>query len=159
MRTLTPAPTASQSVLISVITKKVSCFSNNKPGVTPELKALLNEKKRTFRCGGKEELRREQKELKYKIRAGKESYRRNMEESLQQNKVREVWKNMKKSGHFEDKRGATVPAVRGWNNKLNLVFNRFNSRPASSLSTGELCVLSCSLLTGPVDNAAAYLLH
>lgn len=37
-----------------VPTKKVQCYSNNKPWVTPELKMLLNEKKRAF-MGGAEE--------------------------------------------------------------------------------------------------------
>ena len=44
-----------------------------------EVKALLNEKKRSFRCGDREELRRVQKDLKYKIQSGKESLRRKME--------------------------------------------------------------------------------
>lgn len=49
----------------TVPTKRVRCFSNNKPWVTPELKALLNEKKRAFKSGDKEELRRVKKDLKY----------------------------------------------------------------------------------------------
>ncbi len=45
----------------TVPTKKVKCYSNNKPWVTPELKALLNEKKRAFLVGDREELKRVQK--------------------------------------------------------------------------------------------------
>lgn len=59
-----------------VPTRTVRCFSNNKPWVNPELKALLNEKKRIFRSGDKEELRSVQKELKKKIKEGRDSYRR-----------------------------------------------------------------------------------
>lgn len=44
--------------------RKIQCFLNNKPWVTPDLKALLNEKKRVFRSGDKEELRRVRRELK-----------------------------------------------------------------------------------------------
>ncbi|KAF7644468.1 hypothetical protein LDENG_00221520 [Lucifuga dentata] len=92
----------------TVPTRKVWCFSNNKPWVTPELKALLNDKKRAFRMGDKEELRRVQKELKYNIRRCKDSYRRMMEEHLQQNNAREVWRGLEKiSGH--NKGGGRAP--------------------------------------------------
>lgn len=50
------------------------CFPNNKPWVTPELKTLLTEKNRVFRSGDKEELRRVQRELRWEIRRGKDSY-------------------------------------------------------------------------------------
>lgn len=63
--------------------------------MTPELKLLLNEKKRAFRAGDKEELRRVQRDLKYKIRSGRKSIRRKMEEQLQQNKVRNQLKKTK----------------------------------------------------------------
>ena len=49
---------------------------------TPELKALLNEKKRAFRCGNREKLRRVQRDLKYKIWSRNESFRRKMEVHL-----------------------------------------------------------------------------
>ena len=55
----------------TVPTRKVLCFSNNIPWATPELKALLNEKKRVFKSGD-EEVRRVQKELKRGIKRGKE---------------------------------------------------------------------------------------
>ncbi|TWW81700.1 hypothetical protein D4764_01G0015150 [Takifugu flavidus] len=58
----------------TVPTRKVLCFSNNKPWETPDLKALLNEKKRVFKSGDKEELRRVQKELRRGITRGKDSY-------------------------------------------------------------------------------------
>ena len=74
----------------TVPTTKVRCLANNKPWVTPELKAMLNEKKRTIRSGDKEELKRVQWDLKYKIQSGKESFRRKMEAQLQQNNAREV---------------------------------------------------------------------
>lgn len=45
----------------AVPTRTVHCFSNNKPWVTPELKAQLNQKKRSFRSGDKEELRKKRR--------------------------------------------------------------------------------------------------
>lgn len=41
----------------SISAKKVRCYPNNKPWVTSELKALLNEKKRAFKSGDKTELK------------------------------------------------------------------------------------------------------
>lgn len=77
-----------------VPTKKVRCYLNNKPWVTPELKMLLNEKKRAFMSGDREEQRRVQRALKRKIREGKVSYKRRIEQKLQQNNVRDVWRSM-----------------------------------------------------------------
>ncbi|KAI3356448.1 hypothetical protein L3Q82_017659 [Scortum barcoo] len=48
----------------TVPTKRVQCFSNNKPWVTPDLRALLLEKKRAFQSGDRDELRRVQRDLK-----------------------------------------------------------------------------------------------
>lgn len=70
----------------TVPTKKVRFFSNNKPWMTPELNALKNEKKRAFRFGDKEQVRWVKRDLKFKICRGKESFKRKMEEQLQQNK-------------------------------------------------------------------------
>ncbi|TWW61427.1 hypothetical protein D4764_04G0000730 [Takifugu flavidus] len=65
--------------------------------------ALLNEKKRVFRPGDKEELRRVQKELRRGIRRGKDSYRRKLEERLKGSNAREVWRGLKTiSGHTKD---------------------------------------------------------
>ncbi|KAI3363582.1 hypothetical protein L3Q82_011589, partial [Scortum barcoo] len=51
----------------TVPTKRVRCFSNNKPWVTPDLRALLQEKRRAFQSGNRDELRRVQRDLKRKI--------------------------------------------------------------------------------------------
>nr|XP_033503004.1 uncharacterized protein LOC117269794 [Epinephelus lanceolatus] len=71
----------------TVPTRTVRCFSNTKPWITPELKALLKEKRRAFNSGNKEELKAMQKELWRNIRRGKEGYKKKMEEQLQQSDV------------------------------------------------------------------------
>ena len=76
-------------------TRTVCCFPSNKPWVTNDLKALLNKKKRAFRSGDREELRRVQHELRDMLRACNDTYRRKLEAKLQQNNVREVWTGMK----------------------------------------------------------------
>ncbi|KAI3364710.1 hypothetical protein L3Q82_011478 [Scortum barcoo] len=78
----------------TVPTKRVRCFSNNKPWVTPDLRALLQEKRRAFQSGDRDELRRVQRDLKRKIKECKASYRRKMEDHLQQNNAREVWRGL-----------------------------------------------------------------
>ena len=114
----------------TVPTKKVRCFSNSKPWVTPELKALLKEKRRVFRSGDKEELRRVQKELKKKIKEGKASYRTKMENLLQQNSAREVWRGLKTiSGHSRGHGRGPEAGDQEWANELNLFFNRFDAAP------------------------------
>ncbi|KAJ4920918.1 hypothetical protein JOQ06_000173 [Pogonophryne albipinna] len=48
-----------------VPTRTVQCFPNNKPWITPDIKALLKDKKRAFRSGNREELKTVQRELRF----------------------------------------------------------------------------------------------
>ncbi|XP_062854835.1 uncharacterized protein LOC134318029 [Trichomycterus rosablanca] len=80
---------------IAVPCKTVRCFPNNKPWITRDIKELLNKKKRAFRDGDREELKRVQGELKVRLKEAKESYRRKIEQKLQENNMREVWNGMK----------------------------------------------------------------
>ena len=71
-------------------TVTVRCFPNNKLWVTRDIKVLLNEKKRAFRDGYREQIGRVQRELKKRIQQGKDSYRRKLEHNLQQNSLKDV---------------------------------------------------------------------
>lgn len=42
------------------------------------------------------------------------------------------------AGHFEDNRGATVSADRGWDSDLNLFFNRFDNVPLITSPTPQV---------------------
>lgn len=53
----------------------VCCFPNNKAWITSDLKALLNEKRRIFRSGNKDKLRKIQCELNEGLRRCKNTYR------------------------------------------------------------------------------------
>ena len=79
----------------NVPTRVVHCYPNNKPWVTKDIKAILNSKKRAFRAGNREEVRTIQVDLRVRIRAAKETYRKKLEHSLQNNNVRRVWQGMK----------------------------------------------------------------
>ncbi|KAK0144067.1 hypothetical protein N1851_017607 [Merluccius polli] len=63
----------------------VLCYPNNKPWVTKEVKTILNDKRRAFTAGNREEVRTIQRELKVKIKEAKQKYRRKLEWKLQQN--------------------------------------------------------------------------
>ncbi|TWW54442.1 Serine protease hepsin [Takifugu flavidus] len=112
----------------TVPTRTVRSFSNSKPWITPDIKALLKEKKRAFVSGDKEELKTVQRELRRKIRQEKDNYRRKMENQLQQNNICGVWKGLKTISGFKEQKSQPV-GDRGWANDLNLFFNRFDQVP------------------------------
>ena len=111
--------------------RTVRCFSNNKPWITSDLKALLNEKKRAFRSGDREEQRRVQHRLRDMLRKCKDDYRRKLEAKLQQNSVRDVWTGMKNITGMKGKDRQTSGSL-DRANQLNQFFNRFSSPPATS---------------------------
>ena len=115
------------------LSRNVRCFLNNKPWVTPELKALLNENKRVFKSGDKDELRRVQKELKRGIWKGKDSYRRKLEKRLTGNNAREVWRGLETiSGQKNNSGRGPESGHQELANKLNLFFNRFDCSASPS---------------------------
>ncbi|KAK0139208.1 hypothetical protein N1851_024135 [Merluccius polli] len=75
--------------------KTIKSFANNKPWVTKEIKAAINNKKRAFRKGDKNKLKLAQKNLKRAIRQGKRKYKDRVESKLQQGDSRGLWKGMK----------------------------------------------------------------
>jgi len=85
----------------------------------------LKEKKRIFRSGNKEELKIVQRELRKRIREGKCSYKRKMEDQLQNNDVRRVWRTLNTISGYK----VTTPQIEvahQWLNDLNIFFNRFD---------------------------------
>jgi len=121
----------------TVPTRTVRCFSNGKPWVSPEIKALLKEKKRVFRTGNRENLRTVQRELRMKIREGKDIYRKRMEDQLQQNDISGVWKGLKAMSGFKGPNQQPV-GDQQWVNELNLFYNRFDQPSTPSLTLGPL---------------------
>ncbi|KAI3359450.1 hypothetical protein L3Q82_013758, partial [Scortum barcoo] len=118
----------------TVPARTVHCFSNNKPWITRDLKALLNKKKMAFRAGDREEQRRVQHELRDMLRTCKDNYRRKLEAKLQQNNVRDVWTGMKHITGMKGKDRQT-PGSLDRANQFNQFFNRFSSPPASPPTT------------------------
>ena len=87
----------------TIPTQTVCRFPNNKPWITSDLKAPLNKKRRAFRSGDKDELKRTQRELSAELRRCKDSYRKKLESKLQQKNTKDVWKSMKQITGFNIK--------------------------------------------------------
>ena len=126
----------------------IRCFPNNKPWITSSLKALLNEKKKAFREGDKNKIKELQKELKVRIKEGKEAYRLKLEQQLQQEGVKQVWAGMRKITGMKQK-GSTLPdGELSLADDLNRFFNRFDcpTIPAAPTWSADQC---CFLTTSP----------
>ena len=119
----------------TIPTKKVQCYPNNKPWVTSDLKALLNQKKRAFRSGDRAELKRVQRELKRGIRESKDVYRRKHEDKLGNSDTRDVWRGMREITGFQRKGGGAAGGNEQRANELNQFFNRFNSNSPTPRSS------------------------
>ena len=75
--------------------KTVKLFANNKPWVTKELKLLLNEKRRVFHTGTKEDRKLVQKKLKRKIQECKKLYKVKVEDMFKANDTKRAWQGYK----------------------------------------------------------------
>lgn len=119
-------------VVVSVRT--VHCYANNKPWITSNIKGLLN-KKRVFKDGDQQELKRVQKDLKIQLREAKEGYRRKQcrLQKLNINSMKEVWDRMKTITGCSSKQRTTLDVGVVRVSQLNYFFNRFNhSKPLTS---------------------------
>ena len=106
--------------------RTVRCYPNKKPWVTKDIKAILNQKKRAFRGGNREELGDIQRDLNAKIKEAKDSYRRKLERKVQQNNMREAWSGMRTiTGFRPTSIRADGSVARA--NELNLFFDRFDT--------------------------------
>lgn len=108
----------------NVPARTVTCYANNKPRIT---KAILNEKKRAFRKGNRDEVRRVQEVLKLNIREGKDNYERKLENKLRRNNMRDVWSGMKTITGFQKTGSMGLEGRVDRDNELNLFFNRFDT--------------------------------
>lgn len=80
---------------MTIATKSVKVFSNNKPWITKALKKTLNEKKIAFKSGNTIELKHIQNRLNKEIKAAKRNYKERVEKLFQEGKARDVWRGVK----------------------------------------------------------------
>ncbi|KAI4893335.1 hypothetical protein NFI96_005520 [Prochilodus magdalenae] len=143
-----------------VPSKTIRCFANNKPWVTSNLKHLLNQKKRAFKTGDKEELKRVQPELRIRIKEAKEEYRTKLETKLENNNTHDVWRGLKDITGFNlSSSGAITDGNYERANELNQFFLRFdNDSPTTTLSSaGSPVVLN--LNTSPEQQPPPFTAH
>ena len=88
--------------------KTIKLFSNNKPWVSKEIKAALNNKKLAFKNNNKEETISAQKEVKSLIRKGKHEYRKKIERYLECNNMKYVWDGLGLMSGRERKRESKI---------------------------------------------------
>lgn len=98
-------------------TKRVRCFPSNKPWVTSELKTLLNEKKRLFTLGNKEEFRMVKNQPRCEIRKAKVRYKEKVEERFRRHDMREVWRGLRAISGYDQDCGRGV--ISGDQNRAN----------------------------------------
>ncbi|KAI4900458.1 hypothetical protein NFI96_007344 [Prochilodus magdalenae] len=125
--------------------------------VPPYLMAM---KKRAFKTGDKEELKRVQTELKIRIKEAKEEYRTKLETKLENNNTRDVWRGLKDITGFNlSSSGAVTDGSYERVSELNQFFLRFdNDSPTTPLSSaGSPVVLN--LNTSPEQQPPPFTAH
>ena len=108
-------------------TKTVRCFPNNKPWITSDIKAILNQKKKAFRDGDKEQLKQVQHELKRRLKMAKVEYKKKIERNLQHSNIRELWRGINTISGYNKKKRQPIMGDVDRANKLNQFFNRFDT--------------------------------
>lgn len=113
---------------IIVPKKIVKFYPNNKPWITPELKELLNHKKRLFKSGGsKEDIRSVQKNIKKKILDCKTAYK-NKIQSLFNHDARKAWQGLQiMTGYKPKMQNLTVLDDNAFSDDLNTFYCRFDN--------------------------------
>lgn len=104
----------------------------------PNLKELMNKKKRALRDGVRDLWRGMQRELKARQRESKDACRRKLENKLQQNTVWDVWSDIKRIAGFKAK-GNQAEGDLNRANELNVFFNRFRTSPPAAPSYSSRC--------------------
>ena len=116
--------------------KTVKLFANNKPWVTKELKLLLNEKKRVFHSGTKEDRKLVQKKLKHKIRECKKLYKVKVEDMFKANDTKRAWQGLQSMTGYKPKpKRVNVENESVYANDLNAFYCRFDQTDFSSEQT------------------------
>lgn len=110
-----------------VKTKEVKMYANNKPWITKELKACLNEKKIAFLKGDKHKVRDLEKEFQKKVKVAKKEYKDKIEEKYAKGNARDAWKGLNIMMGRENQKENTLcndPTV--FANNLNNFYARFD---------------------------------
>ena len=109
--------------------KRVKCFSNNKPWITKEIKGIINRKRGVYGRGNKEELKVVQKELNRAIKKEKQIYKEKIEDHFTDNNMKRVWDGMRLMSGYVNKNKCSndLPDISiDYANELNQFYSRFD---------------------------------
>ena len=110
-------------------TKEIKCYSNNKPWIKKDLKALLNRKKTILATNDNEALKAVNKEVRAEVRKSKEHHRAKVEDLLKSNRSRDAWQGLNLLSGRKQKPGSIQPENDTvFATELNDFYARFDSR-------------------------------
>ncbi|KAI4904709.1 hypothetical protein NFI96_025773, partial [Prochilodus magdalenae] len=111
---------------------------------------LKPSKKRAFKTGDKEELKRVQTELRIRIKEAKEEYRTKLETKLENNNTRDVWRGLKDITGFNlSSSGAITDGSYERANELNQFFLRFDNDSSTTTLSSAGSPVVLNLNTSP----------
>ena len=126
--------------------KEVTCYPNNKPWVSKELKEILNEKKEAFKLNDRDKLKSANNKVKEKIRECKHVYKERLERQFACNNSKSTWQCLKTIvGDAPRRTNVSTPDTNpsDYVNKLNAFYARFDTHDFSDqLATIKETILS-----------------
>ena len=87
---------------------------------------MLNEKKKVFKEGSKEDIKNVQKKVKERIKECRAQYKEKLEENFKSNDMKEVWKGLKTIVGYSKKEGSIHISNGNYVNELNTFYARFD---------------------------------
>jgi len=116
-----------------VPTKAVTCFGNNKPWVTKDLKMLLNRKKHLLAVKDRNQLKGVQKEINKTIAECKRKHKAKVE-NLFSHDTKSAWRGVKQlSGMAKTEYIHDVDNIKQLCDELNLFYSRFDKHDFSAV--------------------------
>ena len=79
---------------MTINTKQIRYFGNDKPWVSKQLKALLHKKRDALKQNDKDKVKAIQRDIDKQIKADKRSYKAKLEDSFKRNDPRQYWKGI-----------------------------------------------------------------
>jgi hypothetical protein len=116
-------------VQLTIPSKEVKVYPNNKPWITTEIKSIINKKKEAFGKQDNEQLRYLKKELSKAIEEQKKVYRQKIESYFTVNNMKGVWNGMRLMSGYSNGSSKSCPLPKAsveYANELNKFYNRFD---------------------------------
>ena len=111
----------------NVKTKVITCYPNNKPWVTHDLKELINKKRYCKTLNDRSQLQEVQRELRKEIEVCKEKYKTKVENMFAKNDTKSAWRGLKILTNYEKKSvNPEQPDASKFCSELNQFYCRFD---------------------------------